>query len=94
MVFIAQEILDDHASYPTKRIAIIATASGRGAGLFEPRQPDYDGRAAVRFGRSPRTVRRNHRAAARAACHTSTDLAAAVGPFEAYERTASRCCTS
>jgi len=31
-------------------------------------------------------VRRDYRALARAACHTSTELAAAVGPFDDYEK--------
>ena len=36
-----------------------------GAGLLEPGQPDHGQRAALRLGRGPRPVRRDHRAAAR-----------------------------
>ena len=35
------------------------------AGLLEPRQPDHGQRPALRFGRGPRAVRRDHRPAAR-----------------------------
>ena len=65
-VFIAQEILVDHASYPTKRIA-------QNSHLFRPIGLGYSNLGclldvlgpALRFGRSPRNLRRDHRAAAR-----------------------------
>ncbi len=66
VVFIAQEILVDHASYPTQRIAANSHHfRPLGLGLLEPRQPDHDRRLGLRFGRGPRAVRRDHRAAAR-----------------------------
>ena len=60
-----QEISVDHASYPT---AQIAENSHRyrplGVGLFQPRQPDHDGRLGLRFRRGSFDVRFDHRTAA------------------------------
>ena len=87
LVFIAQEILVDHASYPTQRIAA-------NSHRFRPLGLGYSNLGslimasglALRFGRGPRAVRGDHRAACTApACRTSTELAAAVGPFDGYE---------
>ena len=52
---IAQEILVDHASYPTDRIAREQPpVPAAGAGLRQPRQPAHGRRPAVRLGRGPR----------------------------------------
>ena len=54
----AQEILVDHASYPTDRIALNSHKfRPLGPGLRQPRQPDHGRRPAVRLGRGPRPGR-------------------------------------
>ena len=83
--FIAQEILVDHASYPTDRIAKnshdVPSARLR---LFESRQPDhverraYDSDAA--YGLCGAITALMHGAAN----DTSAEMAAVVGPFEGY----------
>ena len=85
--FIAQEILVDHASYPTQRHRREQPpVPAARAGLLEPRQPAHDGRHAVRLA----TQRRGVCGAITALLHgaanlTSAELAEAVGPFDGYD---------
>jgi ribonucleoside-diphosphate reductase alpha chain len=87
VVFIAQEILVDHASYPTKRIA---TNSHR----FRPLGLGYSnlGSLIMTGGLAYDSDEARGLCGAitallqGAACHTSTELAAAVGPFDDYEK--------
>jgi ribonucleoside-diphosphate reductase alpha chain len=87
VVFIAQEILVDHASYPTKRIA---TNSHR----FRPLGLGYSnlGSLIMTSGLAYDSDQARGLCGAitallhGAACHTSTELAAAVGSFEDYEK--------
>ncbi len=84
--FIAQEILVDHASYPTQADRREQpSVPPAGSGLLEPRQPDHVQRPAVRF-----RCRAGLCGAMTALLHgaanlTSAELAAAVGPFDGYE---------
>ena len=65
LFFIAQEILVDHASYPTERdCREQPSLPSAGLGLLEPGQPAHDQRSAVRLGRGARLVRSDHRVAA------------------------------
>lgn len=87
LVFIAQEILVDHASYPTKRIA---TNSHR----FRPLGLGYSnlGSLIMTSGLAYDSEEARGLCAVitallhGAACHTSTKLAAAVGPFDDFEK--------
>ncbi len=87
LVFIAQEILVDHASYPTKRIA---TNSHR----FRPLGLGYSnlGSLLMTSGMAYDSDEARGLCGAitallqGAACLTSTELAAAVGPFDDYEK--------
>ncbi len=64
--FIAQEILVDHASYPTKRIcAQQPFIPATGFGLLQPRQPDDGRRHCLRQRCSPGIVRRHDGSVAR-----------------------------
>ena len=86
VVFIAQEILVDHASYPTKKIAtnshrfrpIGLGYSNLGSLIMTAGLP-YDSDEARGLCAVITAILHG------AACHTSTELAAAVGPFDAYE---------
>jgi ribonucleoside-diphosphate reductase alpha chain len=49
LFFIAQEILVDHASYPTDRSREQPPVPPVGIGLFESGQPDHVGRIGLRF---------------------------------------------
>ena len=95
MVFIAQEILVDHASYPTqadRRQQPSLPAAG--AGLLEPGQPDHGERPALRLGRGPRAVRRDDGPAARRGLPApAPSWPRRSGRSTATRRTASRCCT-
>ena len=85
--FIAQEILVDHASYPTQDIA-------RNSHLFRPLGLGYSNlgsllmseRHAVRFGRRPRRLRCDHGAA----CTVRPTSPAASWPRRSVRSTASR----
>ncbi len=87
VVFVAQEILVDHASYPTKKIAanshrfrpIGLGYSNLGSLIMTAGLP-YDSEAARGLCGVITALLHG------AACLTSTELAAAVGPFEAYEK--------
>jgi ribonucleoside-diphosphate reductase alpha chain len=87
VIFVAQEILVDHASYPTKRIA---TNSHR----FRPLGLGYSnlGSLIMTAGLPYDSDEARGLCAAitallhGSACHTSTELAAAVGPFDDYEK--------
>jgi ribonucleoside-diphosphate reductase alpha chain len=87
VVFIAQEILVDHASYPTKKIAanshrfrpIGLGYSNLGSLIMTAGLP-YDSEAARGLCGVITALLHG------AACLASTELAAAVGPFEAYEK--------
>ena len=91
--FIAQEILVDHASYPTKRIARQQPpVPPAGPGLLEPRQPDHGQRACRTIPTRPAAVRRDHRPAAR--CGQPDQQPSWPRPSArstATRRTASRC---
>lgn len=86
LVFIAQEILVDHASYPTKRIATNSHRfrplglgySNLGSLLMAAGLP-YDSDQARGLCAVITALLQG------AACHTSSELAAAVGPFDEYE---------
>ncbi len=87
VVFIAQEILVDHASYPTKRIATNSHRyrplglgySNLGSLIMTAGLP-YDSDEARGMCAAITALLHG------AACHTSTELAAAVGPFDGYEK--------
>ena len=87
LLFVAQEILVDHTSYPTRAIAanshryrpIGLGYSNLGSLIMASGLP-YDS-AEARGLCAVVTALLNG-----AACHTSTELAAAVGPFDDYER--------
>jgi len=87
LVFIAQEILVDHASYPTKKIA---TNSHR----FRPLGLGYSnlGSLVMTAGLAYDSDEARGMCAAitallhGAACHASTELSAAIGPFDDYEK--------
>jgi ribonucleoside-diphosphate reductase alpha chain len=87
LVFIAQEILVDHASYPTKRIA---TNSHR----FRPLGLGYSNLGSLIMTAGLAYDSDEARGLCGvitallhgAACHASTELAAAVGPFDDYEK--------
>lgn len=87
IVFVAQEILVDHASYPTRKIAanshrfrpIGLGYSNLGSLIMTAGLP-YDSDAARGLCGVITALLHG------AACHTSTELAAAVGPFEDYEK--------
>ena len=93
LFFIAQEILVDHASYPTQRIA-------DNSHHFRPLGLGYSNLGSLIMA----SGQAYDSAAARGLCGaltallhgaanlTSAELAAAVGPFEALRRIASRCC--
>jgi len=86
IVFIAQEILVDHASYPTPRIAANSHRfrplglgySNLGSLLMASGLP-YDSDEARGMCAAITALLHG------AACRTSTELAAAVGPFEQFE---------
>jgi ribonucleoside-diphosphate reductase alpha chain len=85
LVFIAQEILVDHASYPTPRITAnshrfrpIGLGYSNLGGLLMAGGLPYDSDAAR--GVSSAVTALLHGAA----CRTSTELAAAVGPFDGF----------
>jgi ribonucleoside-diphosphate reductase alpha chain len=86
LVFIAQEILVDHASYPTARIAANSHRyrplglgySNLGSLIMTSGIP-YDSDAARGLCASITAVLHG------SACRTSAELAAAVGPFDGYE---------
>jgi ribonucleoside-diphosphate reductase alpha chain len=90
--FIAQEILVDHASYPTDRIA-------ENSHLFRPLGLGYSnlGSLIMSSGLPTTRTRRTACAARSPPCCTERPtwpaprMAAAVGPFEGYATTASRC---
>ena len=95
VVFIAQEILVDHASYPTKKIAA-------NSHRFRPLGLGYSNLGslimtaglAVRFGRSPRAVRRDYGPAARGGLpHQHRAGGGRRARSTPTSRTASRCCT-
>lgn len=86
VVFIAQEILVDHASYPTKRIAAnshrfrpIGLGYSNLGSLIMTAGWAYDSAEARGLCGVLTAILHG------AACHTSTELAAAVGPFEGYD---------
>ena len=85
--FIAQEILVDHASYPTRDIAREQPpVPPARPGLLEPRQPAHDERHAVRLATPARGVCGAVTALLHGAANlTSAELAAAVGPFDGYD---------
>ena len=56
------------------------------AGLLEPGQPDHDRRAAYDSDEARGLCGAITALLHGAACHTSTELAAAVGPFDDYEK--------
>jgi ribonucleoside-diphosphate reductase alpha chain len=86
-VFIAQEIIVDHASYPTKKIAINSHRfrpiglgySNLGSLLMSWGLP-YDSDEARGICGALTSILHG------AACLTSTELAAAVGPFDEFEK--------
>ena len=86
LTFVAQEILVDHASYPTKRIAanshrfrpIGLGYSNLGSLIMASGQP-YDSESAARLAGAVTAILHG------AACRTSAELAAAVGAFEGFE---------
>jgi len=86
VVFIAQEILVDHASYPTQAI----TANSH---RFRPIGLGYSNLGSLIMASGLPYESEEARGLCGAvtallhgaACHTSIELAAAVGPFEAYE---------
>ncbi len=86
LVFIAQEILVDHASYPTQRIAANSHRfrplglgySNLGSLIMASGIP-YDSDEARGLCGAITALLHG------AACRTSTELAAAVGPFDAFE---------
>jgi ribonucleoside-diphosphate reductase alpha chain len=86
VVFVAQEILVDHASYPTARIAanshrfrpIGLGYSNLGSLIMTSGLP-YDSDEARGLCSAVTALLHG------AACRTSSELAAAVGPFEAFE---------
>ncbi len=87
LVFIAQEILVDHASYPTKRIAAnshrfrpIGLGYSNLGSLIMTAGLAYD--SAEARGLCGVITALLHGAA----CYTSTELAAAVGPFDEFEK--------
>ena len=87
LVFIAQEILVDHGSYPTKRIATnshrfrpIGLGYSNLGSLIMTSGLAYDSDEARGLCGAITALLHG------AACHTSTELAAAVGPFEEYEK--------
>ncbi len=87
LVFIAQEILVDHASYPTSRIA-------RNSHLFRPLGLGYSNLGSLLMSNGlpyDSDTARGVCGAITALLHgtanlTSTELAAAVGPFAEYDR--------
>jgi len=86
LTFIAQEILVDHASYPTQRIAAnshryrpIGLGYSHLGGLLMASGLPYDSDAARGVASVATAILHG------AACRASTELAAAVGPFEAYQ---------
>jgi len=87
IVFIAQEILVDHASYPTKRIAenshryrpIGLGYTNLGSLIMASGLP-YDSEAARGLCGAITALLHG------AACLTSTELAAAVGPFDEFDK--------
>ena len=86
-MFIAQEILVDHASYPTKRIAAnshrfrpIGLGYSNLGSLIMTAGLAYDSDEARGLCGVITALLHG------AACHTSTELAAAVGPFDEYEK--------
>jgi ribonucleoside-diphosphate reductase alpha chain len=87
LVFIAQEILVDHASYPTKRIAknshdfrpLGLGYSNLGSLLMTSGLPYDSDEARGLCGAITALLHGS-------ACLASTELAAAVGPFNAYEK--------
>jgi ribonucleoside-diphosphate reductase alpha chain len=87
LVFIAQDILVDHASYPTKRIAenshrfrpIGLGYSNLGSLIMTAGLP-YDSDEARGMCEVVTALLHG------AACHTSTELAAVVHPFDEYEK--------
>ena len=87
LTFIAQEILVDHASYPTKRIAAnshrfrpIGLGYSNLGSLIMTSGLAYDSDEARGLCGVITALLHG------AACHTSTELAAAVGPFDEYEK--------
>jgi ribonucleoside-diphosphate reductase alpha chain len=86
VVFVAQEILVDHASYPTQRIAANSHTfrpiglgySNLGSLIMTSGLP-YDSDEARGLCAAVTALLHG------SACLTSTELAAAVGPFDAYE---------
>ena len=86
IVFIAQEILVDHASYPTPRIAAnshkyrpIGLGYSNLGSLIMAAGVPYDSDEARGLCGAVTALLHG------AACRTSAELAAAVGPFEGYE---------
>ena len=93
--FIAQEILVDHASYPTKRIAANSHRfRPLGLGYSNLGSLIMTGGPGLRFGRGPRAVRRDDGAAARGGLPApAPSWPRRSGRSTATRRTASRCCT-
>ena len=86
IVFIAQEILVDHASYPTKKIAAnshkfrpLGLGYSNLGSLIMAAGAAYDSDEARGLCGAVTALLHG------AACRTSAELAAAVGPFEGYE---------
>ncbi|MGO8751773.1 MAG: vitamin B12-dependent ribonucleotide reductase [Thermoguttaceae bacterium] len=86
LTFIAQEILVDHASYPTKRIALnshrfrpIGLGYSNLGSLVMASGIPYDSDAARSLASAVTALLHG------AACRTSAELAAAVGTFEGFE---------
>ena len=86
LVFIAQEILVDHASYPTPRIAAnshhfrpLGLGYSNLGSLIMPSGIPYDSDEARGLCGAVTALLHG------AACRTSAELAAAVGPFDGYE---------
>jgi ribonucleoside-diphosphate reductase alpha chain len=87
LVFIAQEILVDHASYPTKKIATnshrfrpIGLGYSNLGSLIMTAGLAYDSDEARGLCGVITALLHG------AACHASTELAAAVGPFDEFEK--------
>ena len=81
----AQEILVDHASYPTDKIALNSHKfRPLGPGLRQPRQPADGLGPALRLGRGPGPGRVDHGHHARPGYLTSSEHAEHVGPFDGF----------
>jgi ribonucleoside-diphosphate reductase alpha chain len=92
IVFIAQEILVDHASYPTADRREQPPATAPRTGLLEPGQPDHVERAALRLRRRPRLCGPSRPCCTERPTWPAPSWPRPWGPSPATRRTASRCC--